>query len=115
LRDEIFANQKRLGVIPANTELTPWPDGQAAYGGRSCQSGTALADPKKLYSREAEVFAAYAALYRQCRLGRVIQEVQDEGKLDTRSSSTLSGDNGTSAEGTLEGTYNQIDRLQTAF
>ena len=33
LRDQIFANQKRLGVIPANTQLTPWPDGQAAYGG----------------------------------------------------------------------------------
>src|SRR5262249_57340692 len=26
MRDEIFANQKRLGVIPANTQLTPWPD-----------------------------------------------------------------------------------------
>jgi Sulfatase len=33
LRDQIFANQKRLGVIPPDTQLTPWPDGQTAYGG----------------------------------------------------------------------------------
>ena len=33
LREEIFANQKRLGVIPAGTQLTPWPEGQAAYAG----------------------------------------------------------------------------------
>ena len=33
LREQIFANQKRLGVIPPDTQLTPWPDGQAAYGG----------------------------------------------------------------------------------
>ena len=33
LRDQIFANQKRLGVIPPETQLSPWPDGQDAYGG----------------------------------------------------------------------------------
>src|SRR3981081_3490135 len=33
LRETIFANQKKLGVIPADTQLTPWPDGQAEYGG----------------------------------------------------------------------------------
>ena len=33
LREQIFANQKRLGVIPANTQLTPWPDGQPEFGG----------------------------------------------------------------------------------
>ena len=39
LREQIFENQKRLGVIPPNTMLTPWPDGQAAYGEPSCPSG----------------------------------------------------------------------------
>jgi hypothetical protein len=33
LREQIFANQKRRGVIPPETQLTPWPDGQEAYGG----------------------------------------------------------------------------------
>ena len=33
LRETIFANQKRLGIMPANAQLTPWPDGQEIYGG----------------------------------------------------------------------------------
>jgi len=108
LRDEIFANQKRLGVIPADTQLTPWPDGQAAYGGAKLPRWDSLSlIQKKLYSREAEVFAAYAA-YTDHEIGRVIQEVQDEGKLDNTLIIYISGDNGTSAEGTLEGTFNQM-------
>jgi arylsulfatase A-like enzyme len=108
LRDQIFANQKRLGVIPADTQLTPWPDGQAAYGGAKLPRWDSLSIlQKKLYAREAEVFAAYAA-YTDHEIGRVIQEVQDEGKLDNTLIIYISGDNGTSAEGTLEGTYNQM-------
>ena len=108
LRDQIFANQKRLGVIPADTQLTPWPDGQAAYGGAKLPRWDSLSVlQKKLYSREAEVFAAYAA-YTDHEIGRVIQEVQDEGKLDNTLIIYISGDNGTSAEGTLEGTFNQM-------
>jgi arylsulfatase A-like enzyme len=108
LREQIFANQKRLGVIPADTQLTPWPDGQAAYGGAKLPRWDSLSlIQKKLYSREAEVFAAYAA-YTDYEIGRVIQEVQDEGKLDNTLIIYISGDNGTSAEGTLEGTYNQM-------
>ncbi len=109
---QIFANQKRLGVIPPNTQLTPWPDGQAAYGGAKLPRWDSLSlIQKKLYAREAEVFAAYAA-YTDHEIGRVIQEVQDEGKLDNTLIIYICGDNGTSAEGTLEGTFNQTDRLQ---
>jgi len=108
LREEIFANQKQLGVIPASAQLTPWPDGQAAYGGAKLPRWDSLSPiQKKLYSREAEVFAAYVA-YTDYEIGRVIQEVQDEGKLDNTLIIYISGDNGTSAEGTLEGTYNQL-------
>jgi arylsulfatase A-like enzyme len=108
LREQIFANQKRLGVIPANAQLTPWPDGQAAYGGAKLPRWDSLSIlQKKLYAREAEVFAAYAA-YTDHEIGRVIQEVQDEGKLDNTLIIYISGDNGTSAEGTLEGTFNQM-------
>ena len=108
LRDVIFANQKRLGVIPANTQLTPWPDGQAAFGGAKLPRWDSLSVlQKKLYGREAEVFAGYAA-YTDHEIGRVIQEVQDEGKLDNTLIIYIVGDNGTSAEGTLEGTYNQM-------
>jgi arylsulfatase len=100
LREQIFANQKRLGVIPANTKLTPWPDSLPHWDSLSLIQ-------KKLYAHEAEVFAAYAA-YTDHEIGRVIQEVQEEGKLDNTLIIYISGDNGTSAEGTLEGTFNQM-------
>ena len=64
------------------------------------------ADEKKLFARQAEVFAGYAA-YTDHEIGRVIQEVQDEGKLDDTLIIYISGDNGTSAEGTTVGTPNQ--------
>jgi len=99
LRDQIFANQKRLGVIPANTQLTAWPDDLKKWD-------TLTADEKKLFARQAEVFAGYAA-YTDHEIGRVIQEVQDEGKLDDTLIIYISGDNGTSAEGTTVGTPNQ--------
>ena len=66
---------------------------------------------KKLYAREAQVFAGYAA-YTDHEIGRVIQEVQDEGKLDNTLIIYIVGDNGTSAEGTEEGTLQSDDRLQ---
>ena len=100
LREQIFANQKRLGVVPANTQLTPWPDTLPKWDSLSFVQ-------KKLYAREAEVFAAYAA-YTDNEIGRVIQAVDDMGKLDNTLIIYISGDNGTSAEGTLEGTPNQM-------
>jgi len=100
LREQIFANQKRFGVIPANTQLTPWPDTLPKWD-------TLSADEKKLFAREAEVYAAYAA-YTDHEIGRVIQAVEDLGKLDNTLIIYISGDNGTSAEGTLVGTPNQM-------
>jgi arylsulfatase A-like enzyme len=99
LREQIFANQKRLGVIPANTQLTPWPDDLQKWD-------TLTADERRLFARQAEVFAAYVA-YTDHEIGRVIQEIQDEGKLDDTLIIYISGDNGTSAEGTTVGTPNQ--------
>jgi arylsulfatase A-like enzyme len=99
MREQIFANQKRLGVVPANAQLTPWPDDLAKWE-------TLSADEKKLFARQAEVFAAYAA-YTDYEIGRVIQQVEDEGKLDNTLIIYIVGDNGTSPEGTLLGTPNQ--------
>ena len=107
LREQIFANQKRLGVMPANTQLTPWPMDRP-LGGANCRTGTRCPPmQKKLYAREAEVFAAYTA-YTDNEIGRVIQEVEEEGKLDNTIIIYIVGDNGTSAEGTEEGTSNQM-------
>ncbi len=99
LRDQIFANQKRLGVIPENTKLTDWPDSLPKWE-------TLSADQKKLLAHQAEVFAAYAA-YTDHEIGRVIQQVEDMGQLDNTLIIYIVGDNGTSPEGTLGGTPNQ--------
>ena len=115
VREQIFANQKRLGVIPAGTQLTPWPDGQAEFGGAKLPHWDSLsAVEKKIFAREAEVFAAYAA-YTDHEIGRVIQEVQDEGKLDNTLIIYIVGDNGTSAEGTLLRHLQSAHRLQRHF
>ena len=101
LREQIFANQKRLGVIPAEHPAHP-------VAGSTLPKWDSLSlMQKKLYAREAEVFAGYAA-YTDHEIGRVIQAVEDMGKLDNTLIIYISGDNGTSAEGTLEGTFNQM-------
>ncbi|HEX9807063.1 MAG TPA: arylsulfatase [Alteraurantiacibacter sp.] len=112
LREQIFANQKRLGVIPANTTLTPWPDGQPEYGGAKLPKWDTLsADEKKLFSRQAEGFAAYVA-YTDHEIGRVIQAVDDMGKLDNTLVIYIEGDNGTSAEGSTIGTPFDMAAIQ---
>jgi arylsulfatase len=100
LRDTIFANQKKLGVIPENAQLTAWPDGLPKWD-------TLSPEAKKLYIRQADVYAAYLA-YTDHEIGRVIQAVQDAGKLDNTLIIYISGDNGASPEGTLHGLYSEF-------
>src|SRR5262250_3110519 len=104
LRDQIFANQKRLGVIPQDAKLTPWPDNLLK------QWDTLSPDEKKLFIRQADVYAAYLA-YTDHEIGRVIQAVEDMGKLDNTLIIYIVGDNGSSAEGTLTGTPNEVASL----
>ena len=104
MRDEIFANQKRLGVIPENTQLTPWPDDLPKWD-------TLDADSKKMFARQAEVFAAYVA-YADNEIGRVIDEVRRQGKLDNTLIIYIEGDNGTSAEGSTIGTAFDLAAIQ---
>ena len=101
LREQIFANQKRLGVIPQNAKLTPWPDDLIKSWDKLND------DEKKLFLRQVEVFAAYAA-YADNEIGRVIQAVEDMGKLDNTLIFYIEGDNGTSAEGQPNGTPNEV-------
>ena len=112
LRSQIFANQKRLGVIPANTQLTPWPEGQPEFPGTSLQKWETLSDDeKKLFVRQADVFGAYVA-YTDHEIGRVIQAIEDLGKLDNTLIIYISGDNGCSAEGSTLGTPNEIAAIE---
>ena len=105
LRETIFANQKRLGVLPQDAKLTPWPKDLLK------EWDTLSADEKKLFIRQADVFAAYMA-YTDHEIGRVIQHIEDIGKLDNTLIIYIAGDNGNSAEGTLIGTPNEVASLQ---
>jgi arylsulfatase A-like enzyme len=101
LREQIFANQKRLGVIPADAKLTPWPD-------KLLKTWDSLNDEeKKLFIRQADVYGAFLA-YTDHEIGRVIQAVEDMGKLDNTLIIYISGDNGASAEGSPNGTPSEV-------
>jgi arylsulfatase A-like enzyme len=105
LRETIFANQKRLGVIPQDAKLTPWPHDLLKNWDELTP------EEKKLFIRQADVFAAYWA-YTDNEIGRVIQHIEDMGKLDNTLIIYIAGDNGNSAEGSLVGTPNEIASLQ---
>ncbi|WP_378941982.1 arylsulfatase [Mesorhizobium sp. ANAO-SY3R2] len=106
LRDTIFANQKRLGVIPQEAQLTPWPSDLL-------KNWDSLSpDEKKLFIRQANVYAAYLA-YTDHEIGRVIQAVEDAGKLDNTLIIYISGDNGSSAEGSPNGTPNEVAQFNS--
>ncbi len=81
LREQIFENQKKLGVIPQDTQLEPWPSSILKNW------DDLKPEDQKLFIRQAEIYAAYAA-YSDHEIGRVVQAIEDMGKLDKRSSST---------------------------
>jgi hypothetical protein len=87
-------------IIPLTAQLTPWPDELPTWESRT-------AEEKNLFARQAEAFAGYTA-YTDHEIGRVIQQVEDMGKLDNTLIVYICGDNGTSPEGTLLGTPNQM-------
>jgi len=101
LRERIFENQQKLGVIPPGMKLTPWPAEMLTPWDKLSP------DAKKLFIRQAEVFAAYVA-YNDYEIGRVIQGFEDLGQLDNTLIIYQNGDNGTSAEGGPDGTYSEV-------
>ena len=100
IRETIFANQKRLGIMPENAALTAWPKELPEWDSLSW-------DQKKLFIKQADVFGAYLA-YTDHEIGRVIQAVEDLGELDNTLIIYIAGDNGASAEGMLNGTPNEF-------
>jgi len=99
LREETLARQIALGVVPAGTKLAPKPAAIKDWDQLS-------ADEKKLFSRQMEVFAGYGE-YADAEVGRLIQAVEDMGHLDDTLIFYEAGDNGASAEGTMNGLFNE--------
>ncbi|MCA0872379.1 arylsulfatase [Seohaeicola saemankumensis] len=101
LRQTIFENQRKKGLVPADAKLAPWP-------AEKIKPWDQLTDTeKKLFIRQVEVFAAYAA-YSDHEIGRVVQAIEDIGELDNTLVIYINGDNGTSAEGGPLGTPNEV-------
>jgi len=100
VREKIFANQKRLGIMPENAKLTSWPKELPEWDSLSFEE-------KKLFIKQADVYGAYLA-YADNEIGRVVQAVEDLGELDNTLIIYIGGDNGASAEGMLNGTPNEF-------
>lgn len=100
IRETIFANQKKLGIMPANAKLTDWPNTLPKWDSLDWEQ-------KKLFTKQADVYGAYLA-YTDNEIGRVIQAVEDLGQLDNTLVIYISGDNGASPEGMLNGTPNEF-------
>jgi arylsulfatase A-like enzyme len=98
-REMTFEQQKKLGVIPANTKLTPRPDGLPAWESLN-------ADQKRLYAHMMEVFAAYGS-EADYQMGRVVDAVKQLPDADNTIFIYIAGDNGSSAEGGIEGSLNE--------
>ena len=103
LREETFARQKQLGVIPADAELTPRPDGMPAWD-------TLDENHRRLYARQMEVFAGYSE-NADWNVGRVIDAIDEMGETANTLVIYIWGDNGASMEGTLTGTFNELTTL----
>ena len=100
VREETLARQKQLGLVPANTQLTKRPDQIEAWDSLS-------ADQKRLFAHMMEVYAG-ALSYADNQIGRLLDAVQEAGQLDNTLVIFIMGDNGASAEGSLQGTTNEM-------
>jgi arylsulfatase A-like enzyme len=99
-REETFKRQIAMGIIPANTKLTARPASLPAWD-------SLPAAERKVYARMMEVFAAFTA-HTDYEVGRLVDAVEDMGELDNTLVVYMAGDNGSSAEGGLNGLLNEM-------
>lgn len=100
LRAEILARQKRLGVVPGETKLSPRPPMLPAWNSLSPEQ-------RRLYARMMEVYAA-ALSYADHQIGRILETLENSGDLDDTLIIYIQGDNGSSAEGAYDGLWNEM-------
>ena len=100
VRAETLERQKKLGVIPANTQLGDRPKDIKAWD-------SLPADQRRLFARQAEVFAGFLE-QTDAEIGRFAKAIEDIGEMDNTLFIYIAGDNGTSAEGGFVGMYNEM-------
>jgi arylsulfatase A-like enzyme len=99
-RERIFARQKELGVIPAGAELTARHDEITAWEDMPD-------DLKPVLARQMEVYAGFLE-HTDHHVGRLVDAIEDLGVLDDTLIYYIVGDNGASAEGTMNGAFNEL-------
>ncbi len=100
LREETFARQQALGVVPPDAELTPRNEAFPAWDSVPDQL-------KAFYSRQMEVYAGFSE-NADHNVGRVIDAIDELGELDNTLVIWIWGDNGASMEGTVTGSFNEL-------
>ncbi|MCH7927404.1 MAG: arylsulfatase [Candidatus Dadabacteria bacterium] len=107
LREETLARQKEQGLIPKNTKLAPKPD--------SIKDWDQLTEnEQKLFAIQMEAFAGFTE-HTDNEVGRLVDAIDEIGVLDNTLFIYIMGDNGSSAEGGLIGTYNELIHLNGIF
>src|SRR5688572_2556609 len=100
MRAETLERQIKLGIVPPGTKLAPKPADIKDWELLS-------ADEKKLFSRQMEVYAGFSA-HTDHEIGRLVSAIEDLGELDNTLILYVVGDNGASAEGQMNGMYNEM-------
>ena len=100
VREETLPRQIRLGVVPEGTTLAPKPEAIKDWD-------KLTADEKNLFTRQMEIFAGFGE-YTDTEIGRLIQALEQTGQMDNTLIFYIVGDNGTSAEGGMNGLFNEM-------
>jgi len=100
LREQSLARQIKLGVVPPGTKLAPKPPAIKDWD-------TLSVDEKRLFTRQAEVYAAFAE-YTDHEIGRMLQAFDEVGQADNTLVFYIAGDNGTSGEGGMNGMFSEM-------
>ncbi len=103
LREETLARQKAMGVVPQEAQLTARPDEIPSWDSQTPEQ-------QKLFARQMEVFAGFAE-HTDHEVGRLVEALEEIGELDNTLFFYVIGDNGSSAEGGPQGTYNEMMAL----
>lgn len=106
-RQATFERQKELGIIPANAKLAPMPDDIKEWESLTDQE-------RQLFSLQMETFAGFTE-HTDLEVGRLVDAIADIGALDNTLFIYIMGDNGSSGEGGLSGTYNELIHLNGIF
>jgi len=100
MREEVLARQIKLGVVPPGTKLAPKPEAIKDWN-------KLTADEKKLFTRQMEVYAGFGE-YADAEIGRLVEAIGETGQLDNTLVFYILGDNGTSAEGGMNGMFSEM-------